>query len=853
MAVQHHVSARRSSLTWLCVVLLGCVAFGDERDDEAGRSAVAAPEAAVLEEVAFEDIEERQEVAGRRLEAPIVLKTPGETHTLTENLVASGAAVRILADDVTLDLGGHTVFYDHGASGLANPSFETPGGTPEQAAGWDLSGAPGAARASTFERAMVGRWFVRVKRRPADQALVSDWAEMPPSTDAAAYFARGDPSWKYDIRVRLEVEHEHAGVIAALDDFHEHYVEFRSLAAPGRYRVRWTWVHEDAPRWQPGNTYSIGDMVVAADVPTARYRLVAVGGVKKGTSGNTEPEWPPELSAEITDGALTWKAHKTSIVERPRNAWQPGAAYGLGGMVHPRVANGYAYKVVRIRVDGAGSGPTPPAWTVPPMNVDTADGDLRWQVVPHTDCRLDLLDIRTKGRHGIYTRNSGVTIRNGSIVQGAAEGFRSHAVKASGTKLGLEDLRIRTYGLESAGISANYTKQCRIVGNDVRTASPHKFNRHQLSAAVTAASTTDALIAGNRIASGEGWGGIYSHGTGAEILNNHVWTRSVLTNHYGIIGSGTRNRLFGNRIDADPGQGLRSDGDGNLVEGNTIVVHSVAPNWDIDRYSLDAIRINDYNSGRNRNLVLRGNRIWVFGRNSPHYVRKQQILCGICNVSNGPNNLFEENHVRAVEVDSEVVVCGVMPGSKDELVTWRANTIDSDEHNIVFGAYAAFSYNARFERNRLVKGENAVPSYATVRGFAATRDFMRNTAFIDTELVNGATLRAPDIPFWMKYEYAVRHRIDVKVEDGSGRPLPGVGLELSRRDEIVATARTGPDGLGVFPDVPDFTVRNSGSKDPPHTYVEHGPYVVTAVHQGKTATAEVGADANRRLTIVLAR
>ena len=79
------------------------------------------------------------------------------------------------------------------------------------------------------------------------------------------------------------------------------------------------------------------------------------------------------------------------------------------------------------------------------------------------------------------------------------------------------------------------------------------------------------------------------------------------------------------------------------------------------------VRLHDY-SGPELTVVIRNNRIWVFGRNSPRHVRKQQILCGICNVANGMNNIYEGNFVRAVEVDEEVMVCGIMPGSKDETV-----------------------------------------------------------------------------------------------------------------------------------------------------------------------------------------
>ena len=63
----------------------------------------------------------------------------------------------------------------------------------------------------------------------------------------------------------------------------------------------------------------------------------------------------------------------------------------------------------------------------------------------------------------------------------------------------------------------------------------------------------------------------------------------------------------------------------------------------LGRFSLDGIRVNDYNNGTNTNQIIRNNRITIYGANSLYYERGQHYLNGICNVSNGPGNVFEGN------------------------------------------------------------------------------------------------------------------------------------------------------------------------------------------------------------------
>lgn len=72
--------------------------------------------------------------------APYYLSQPGTRYVLETDVVVRGTAFVVIADNVTLDLAGHSVFYDHARPvEVKNGSFET-----DEA--WDFSAAPGAER-----------------------------------------------------------------------------------------------------------------------------------------------------------------------------------------------------------------------------------------------------------------------------------------------------------------------------------------------------------------------------------------------------------------------------------------------------------------------------------------------------------------------------------------------------------------------------------------------------------------------------------------------------------------------------------------------------------------------------------
>ncbi|OVE75482.1 hypothetical protein BVX98_07545, partial [bacterium F11] len=345
------------------------------------------------------------------------------------------------------------------------------------------------------------------------------------------------------------------------------------------------------------------------------YMVDSIDGSKTGAAGISTPTWNPTLGGITQDGNLEWTtvaigfSKPTSQTVIKNTTWKPGKVYEFGNTVLPTTLNGTRYRLTRIKKFGVFKSTIQPNWTIHPGNVATKDGPRSWYIHPPRDFDIDELDMNIQNVYGVaahfYGRGSGdnevptkFTLKNGTIEQGPGDSFRSHAVRIySQRDITLQGLTLKTKGLESSGIEVNYSKDVKIFGNTIETKGAHKFNRHQLSAAVMVVHTNEARLEDNTIHSGRGWGGIYLGGSKGLIQGNTVYTQSVVTNHYGIMGGGNGHVFRNNRVEADPGQGMRVGGDDNLMENNEIIMWSGAPNHDIGYYSLDGIRLNDYWGG----------------------------------------------------------------------------------------------------------------------------------------------------------------------------------------------------------------------------------------------------------------
>jgi hypothetical protein len=282
-------------------------------------------------------------------------------------------------------------------------------------------------------------------------------------------------------------------------------------------------------------------------------------------------------------------------------------------------------------------------------------------------------------------------------------------------------------------------------------------------------------IRNNTVNSGKGWGGIYCTGNSPDgrhlIEDNDVTTNSVIVNHYGIAVWSDDCIIQRNTIFCDPGQGLRADGYRNLVDSNNITLWSCEPDWDIDRFSLDGIRLNDYWNSYNGDSVISNNNIYVYGNNSPFFNPAEQKMVGITNVTSDGPTTYRNNRIFCYEIDSEVLVICLMPGSDDTggNVLWENEHYESDRYIINWRAYASRSQDMTFRGCKFVKPLTASGSFqviSTHNEFFTSADLLTNTEFIDCEMEGGASLRAPDISSQIQsqsWEYTVKYTLTAKI------------------------------------------------------------------------------------------
>ncbi|RMG43948.1 MAG: right-handed parallel beta-helix repeat-containing protein [Acidobacteria bacterium] len=141
-------------------------------------------------------------VAGQTpVSGPAVLDQPGETYVVTADFTAPGTAFVIAADDITLDLNGHTVvFGDAPVVRVPNAGFEQgSGATPAE---WDLSAAPGARR--TARQWYWENWELHVDMTASSvQTLRSAPVTLPGDQTYIAFgWVRGTSSDSATLRVR---------------------------------------------------------------------------------------------------------------------------------------------------------------------------------------------------------------------------------------------------------------------------------------------------------------------------------------------------------------------------------------------------------------------------------------------------------------------------------------------------------------------------------------------------------------------------------------------------------------------------------------------------------------------------
>jgi len=182
--------------------------------------------------------------AGNVISACGKITAPG-TYTLDRDISAAQGCLVVSANDVTIDLQGHTVTYDAQPAGFPNESFE------DGFTDWDVTAAPHARVAPDTEwlgSATEGHNQIAWEDPVAGEEIISPWQEIAGGVRVNPYLLRADKLWGYDpvyggpgkATIRVRVEHQETSTYPIDSTFQDGFLEtpFVTPASGGHYRVR---------------------------------------------------------------------------------------------------------------------------------------------------------------------------------------------------------------------------------------------------------------------------------------------------------------------------------------------------------------------------------------------------------------------------------------------------------------------------------------------------------------------------------------------------------------------------------------------------------------------------------------
>lgn len=413
---------------------------------------------------------------------------------------------------------------------------------------------------------------------------------------------------------------------------------------------------------------------------------------------------------------------------------------------------------------------------------------------------IDLFDLRPAYNRGIdidYGKND-VIIKNGKIMQGRGKSFRGHGItKPDGSNLTVTNISFENYGMEASAVSVNWTSGVTIRDSNILNKSPYKLDRHQISAAVNVANSSNILVTNNTMSCGVSWGCVWATKSNIEVSYNNLITESVVTNHHAIVTYGSSNILIHhNIVEASPGQGIlfsmSTDGE---IYNNTITIKKTAPNFEYGYIQSDALTLKDYASKACKNLKVHDNTINLFGEYDKSYP-SGGLLTGVMDGCTGGNVSYYNNKITARSIDPEVKVAGINSGGRfDYEEVFSNNIIESDMYNILFGGYAGQGdavSNIKFISNTLIKGSNPT-NYHTFGQDRSGQSTSDKTHFIDTRVLKGASLQDVQAGYY-GYIYFVDWYLNISIKDKNGNPLPNVNVTIKDKNNSIVLNGTTDQG-----------------------------------------------------------
>jgi len=350
-----------------------------------------------------------------------------------------------------------------------------------------------------------------------------------------------------------------------------------------------------------------------------------------------------------------------------------------------------------------------------------------------------------------------ITIKNGAV-RGGTRTIRSWGIHARADSLFFE---ISNVEFVASGINAHGARIPNGVVEDCRFEidTPFIIQRHQIRHKPLDIYNADSRteVSGCQFVGGQGC--LAVRGDGASIHDNVFAPEQTVTNHYALTPGGSGHRIFRNRFVPKRGSGiLLYRTSSNEIFDNEFEISADAPicEYHNEDYSVNAIRITDYNARPTEARVCDGNRFYrnrirVIGRAFPEYTRhpsmakyEPRTYAFFISVGGGTNYIYDNE----IDVDDQAPSArsdayAFFIGASDNGGKIFRNTIRTNVPAFWIGNSYGPGGGAEIYENTIIKTDGAPPDFKPIRfgwgDVLATGVIFRDNEFINTRFAIDAT------------------------------------------------------------------------------------------------------------------
>ncbi|HPE74893.1 MAG TPA: hypothetical protein PLC80_02320 [Draconibacterium sp.] len=377
-----------------------------------------------------------------------------------------------------------------------------------------------------------------------------------------------------------------------------------------------------------------------------------------------------------------------------------------------------------------------------------------------------------------------ITIKNG-IIKNATQGAISWGIQstAEDVMVVLENVKILNSGINATAadlLQGTITKCTFDVNN------PFIINRHGSEFyAVDLRGEQPSEVSFCDFYGGQGC--LAFKGNYSKVHHNFFENRQTVTNHYSIMAMGDSSLVFSNLIKPETGSGIEVYVHrGVEIFNNEIHIEAAPPTSEYghEEYSVDAVRIADYNAkpgspeGCFGNKVY-NNKIFITGKDYPDYPDYTPMAWAVFYSASGGDNYIFSN---------EIQVEDKTPGMKNETSAFYigGGTIGGQFFNNritsnVYAMWVACRYggdeNTKIFGNTIIKSPLTITDFKPIRMGWAERDDcvardiqFRSNNFEGIDFDINSTSQA--------HSYSVWWTLKVKVTDKKGNSLKGVEVRI---------------------------------------------------------------------------